>query len=199
MRETVKKEVIGRGNTKKGLKRIEILKDAIAQINAEKYAVTEGTYVSFDNGKGEDNPFEKIADTCDLLKPGSSADEKAHTFINQLVNEDRPCEVCAKGSLVISTIRKDKSLTLIDITDSVLDSGIVTDLTDVFAEDNLDLMEAFFEASSHHASGDGGYSDGEALLAAIEEWSDRYSDPKDRLIAIFKNAIKNDGVFKPKK
>lgn len=187
-------------NTKKGLKRIEILRDAIAQIRAEKYNITPGTYVAFDGDTDKDDQLEAIASACEMLEPGSSKKEKAADIINKLVTKTRPCDVCAKGALMISSIRKDPTLKLASIAEVAFTDGDVVEITDVFEQDNLNLMESYFEENTHHVDADTIENSGKSwdeVEKDIDKWSRKYKQPGDRLIAIFKNAIANDGVFKP--
>jgi hypothetical protein len=187
-------------------RRIAILKDAIAQINANKIKALPGEVVEL--------PNEILISTETNAKPVLQA-----FFKKQQVKE--PCYACARGSLLLCTIHKENDFELCDL-DGLgggFNSGSITDsrLLKVFTEQQLQLMENAFEVEFYlqdleeddlervRSTDKVDYSSycqnaiylNEKLQEKSVLFGAKYENPNDRLLAIFKNAIKNKGTFKP--
>lgn len=175
--------------TKKQQERVEILKDAIAQIKAEKYKIESSRgYVSLGIDQDDDNTFlEKLADVVEVLEGKKAKDVELKKYINKLVTREKPCTVCAKGAMCISAIRKVNNFSLAEGSLDDKASGYTRKL---FGSENADKMERWFE---HDYISE--FAIGETLRK--NAFYKKYPDATDRLIAIFNNAIKNKGIFKP--
>lgn len=171
-------------------KRVAILKDALAQIKAEAYDVKSNNgYVRNDNLHYN---IERLCDMADIVAPKGEKTELQY-FMNKLVNKEKPCEVCAKGAIFLSSIRKFNNLSLKEISGGgdILDSIASDKVRQLFGRENADLMEEYFESGNpDHEDWD---LDGNDLPE--DPWI-KISDT-DRLIRILKNAIRNKGIFKP--
>ena len=174
-------------------RRVEILKDVLLQIKSGKFKAIKGNYLSLPL------EIEEIKDN----NPHKSAQEV-------LLNTTQTCGVCAKGSLFLSTIRKENELQICDLSyiDERWNAANKIDfdnsrgrLNKIFKANNLDLIEAAFEKWIWYSKKDKDYrsiKDGNLGYIKNEKLSKfvkKYRSPKDRLIAIIKNAIKHDGIF----
>jgi len=170
-------------------KRVAILKDAIAQVRAKKYLVEANSgYV--DNGTNALPDFHEAAESCKLFT-GKEADEvEFNKYLDNIITKDNPCQVCAKGAMLLSSIRKFNNFTLQDADDTNLNALAGDDGTyEIFGQKNADKMECYFERQ-----------DDDIIINANGEascWSDDYPNDDKRLIAIFENAIKHRGTFTP--
>jgi len=113
-------------------------------------------------------------------------------------SKDAPaCEVCVRGSLLVSLIRKDNNFTGEDLDNmscGYFDSWSVEDkrLLELFSPEQLSLIEYAFENFSADR-----YIN-EKDLDKVEDFFVLYEhNNTERLIAILKNIIKNKGTFKP--
>lgn len=156
-------------------KRVAILKDAIAQIKRQAYIAQRcnGYVVNYDMD-------EEINEFCTI----KNAQKEFKTVINRFINPEKPCEVCAKGAILLSAIRKFNNFTIEQATYEGLDNKASTKARQLFGRKNADEMERFFENYS--------------LFATFEQ-NDKWNLKSDneKLIIIFQNAIKNKGIFKP--
>ena len=165
-------------------KRVEILKDAVKQLKLERYVTNQNGYIQF-----YDNDEIYSAINASEILTGKKAHEiSAKKLIDQFVTSKKPCDVCAKGALTISAIRKYNACSLNEL--SNLDDNASVRARRIFGTANADLMEQFYEDWSHELSDD-------ELKEKCHEWHEMYPDANKRLIAIFENAIKNKGIFKP--
>lgn len=172
-------------------KRVAVLKDAIAQIKAKAYNVRSGTgYVDQDNGGLEDR-INALADVCDIIEGKDSSKVQLNKYFNKLINKKNPCQVCAKGAMLLSQINKFNNVSLDEARDGALNDKAGDNGTyDLFGKENADLMEQYFETNI--SEGDE-YDEGDKN---VKKWLSYKSDD-ERLIAIFQNAIRNKGIFKP--
>lgn len=201
-------------NTKltKSERRIEIVKDAIAQLQAGSYITGQFGYVD-------------LSDKLTEVKSSNGLDQ-AQDYLEEL-SKDNKCGVCAKGSLFLSTIRKENDLQLCDLEDNhqILMKKLTSD--ELFDEYNLNLIEAYYENwnlsiyRTYHgwvvlscrchvgvARVGSGFSENEANEMKekhnkeINEYSIKYPTKEcgnrtERLLAILNNMLENDGIFKP--
>lgn len=170
-------------------KRVAVLKDALAQLKVEAFIAKAGNdYVK--NYDLDDN-IEKLCDVAEIISSKGKQVE-LQTYMGQLVSPAKPCDVCAKGAMFLSSIRKFNNLSLGDLSDGdTLDSLAHTKMQDLFGDDNADLIECYFEDGNPDHDSD------------PNDEGDEIEDPwmlltdTQRLIRIFTNAIKNKGTFKP--
>lgn len=176
----------------KGERRIEILKDALSQIKANKYKVTNGTYVELSPA------LEQIRRNITGLSFYSREDISAKECL--LTSKDKkPCKVCAKGAIFLSLIRKENKVMMSKIYDGDVREESSNKL---FGEANLNRMEAAFEKWYYKDNDRVAYGSFSDIYTnkrdeTIVNFVKKHPKSEDRLIAIIKNAIKNDGIFKP--
>lgn len=160
--------------TAKGKERIEILKDAIAQLKAEVYTATHGIYVELN--------YDGLTRQCNIRQIVGSLENRA--------KGEGQCRVCADGALLVSSIRKDKNRDLRNrdnfsyVSDFPEKPAFISGNTKMDIEkrglwdmEQINLMEYHFEGRHDN-------------MVSVK-------NPAKRIIKIFENAIKNDGLFKP--
>lgn len=171
--------------------RVIVAKDALAQMKAEKYIATNGTYVGSElisrigiEG-GERHPYDG----------GGSCYINLEEPLQPLLLKDKgECRVCAKGALFLSAVRKFNSAKVGDVADDD-DFKIAVK---IFGLKQYDLIEAAFEGwDSTKERWDGTEYTGNTSVPAATAFGDQYDGNTERLVAILKNIIKNDGTFKP--
>lgn len=153
----------------KAQQRVAIARDAIKQINGDIYKPTCMIWV---------NGILKVDN--DLLD-GDGGKQQLQPI---LVESQPKCMVCARGALLLSMVRKYNSYTLAD-----LRRGNEGQLRKLFGNRQIEQMEAAFERWEETNQG---YS-----AKRSQAFGSNYATDKDRLIAILKNIIKNNGTFKP--
>lgn len=181
-------------------KAVLVAKDVLAQVKAKRYKPKVGTYVYVANGY------------------------KFEGSIKENFNKIEECQVCALGSMLMSSTHLGNILTTSDITafldrDFLRRSEKVTELFySIFNDKQLLLIETAFEGYTYffelnktlikkqfqkdfryHESSDR-YAD-EILTfdetLACEMFHRKYPAAEKRLNAICRNIIKNNGVFIP--
>lgn len=155
----------------KSEKRVLVAKDALKQIRAEKYMPT--MEILFDSP-----PLTSLDRRILISSPESQ--------LQPLLKDQPPCEVCARGALLLSTVRKFN-----DYTTHELVFHKDENIRDLFGSDRIDQIEAAFECW-RWTSGVPHTNSAKAC-----RFGEGYSDPTERLVAILKNIIKNNGKFKP--
>ena len=180
--------------TKKQM-RIAIAKDVIAQLEAKKIIATPGSWT-------DDPKLGSLDDFADIQLNKSTLDEKV-VKINacDYVNKLNKCQVCALGSLFVSSVslyngvswnlRPDFDDSLMHNTFENIDES---PLLKYFSREQLALIESTFENNEGALYPS---SDSEAVLSRA--FYGKYRNDKDRLIGIMKNIINNDGTFDPRK
>lgn len=161
--------------------KMQIVKDAIAQIKTKQIKASRGTYVELLN---------------------FNTHTQAPTSLQSLLSDGQKCECCAKGALFLSCV---SSVNRVKTGEDFRDDDIKRRLKKWFTVLELDMIEAAFERSV--VNDDTGkletYSGfwyemytptnlGRACIA----FGKRYESDKNRLIAILENILQN-GEFKP--
>jgi hypothetical protein len=168
-------------------KRLEILKDVIKQLDANKMIATKGVFTN--------------RDFFHSMNQGRNSKD--------VFQETQVCTVCALGSLFLSSINLYNEH-YIHAQDSTW-NAIENRLQDYFETEQLALMEIAFEGGTgaFEWSDDEeekieqmeheGLSDEEAKARdrALEFFQDNYVGSDFRLRLIINNAISNDGIFIP--
>ncbi len=184
-------------------RRLAVVKDAIIQLKRQKFVASMGT-------------------VCSLSGPADLYNVSDHTVDAQLhiqkylkSSSKGKCHVCARGALLISTVNKENStpLDVIRFASGSFEKGNNVDnrLLKLFSAHQLMMMENAFEVGScsktlaeswendwlfrnygMHRHSLSNVNARKAVLFGL-----KYSHPDERLIAIFKNVVKNDGAFKP--
>jgi len=137
----------------KARRRVAVARDALRQVQAKKMVATSGLYAQL----GKDVPLNAINDGKEFQK-----------FVKHV-----KCQVCARGALFISTVRKEDSFAPGQAFRGIARATIDTRLLGLFSSGQLEDIEDFFEGGG----------------ASI------FPDDTGRLVAILKNIIKNKGTF----
>lgn len=182
-------------------RRIAILKDVLQQLRLERFKATNGTYVSLPNElRGK------------IIEDGEDLDAKA-----ELLKCTGTCKVCAKGSIFLSQVRKENRVKLVDLDWDMEDEDNkgTRRVVNLFGGNNLNKIEATFEGWRYiyPDKDENGFTTYTADLSnftwhdhnaiynqkdqKIEDFINKYPNTTDRLVAIIKNCIKNNGIFKP--
>ncbi len=150
-------------------KRMAIARDVLKQLRLEKYRACQGTYI-------HDRKYVLPYDHTNY-DHGDSTKLQAI-----LLSEKAPqCAVCAVGSAFLSLSRLGNNVSMASDKHQVLYS--------IFGKNNVTKMELIFEAVYP------GYSD--SYPKREHDFIKAYPKQNDRLVAIFRNIIRNQGIFKP--
>lgn len=154
-------------------KRVAIAKDALEQVLAKNYKVKTGQYVTF---LGSGSPIEKseeldVPPACNL--------------------QDVKCQVCARGALFVSALRKDASIEPETLpSEDYLDNDAITETeNNYFSREQIDLIESAFETNTFCDEAP------EELVMAAVLYGKSLGNKDERLVAILKNIIRNKGEF----
>lgn len=194
-------------------RRIEIILDAISQLKAQTYRTGSFNYLKLPNN------LNKQSD--------EHPNDQAQPLLCNEISSEQYCGVCAKGSLFLSTIRKENDLTLESLrcaSNGLIMARLTKD--NLFNRLNINLVEAYYEgwelykynngsngwsvsSFAHSGCALGGFGitteQAEKFVAdnntKIAEYTSKYPSiaRKERLIAILTNMVENDGVFEPLK
>lgn len=151
-------------------KRVVVAKDALKQLKAERFVAQIGHYLGMDITQA----LEEVEDRTCQAQP--------------YLKDAKVCTVCAKGALLLSAIRKFNKATIRDVLNEDMSKP-----EKLFGEHNLDNMEAAFETWDCFS----GSRYGQPVPVKVEQFGHNYDNAHDRLVAILKNVIKNNGTFKP--
>ena len=172
-------------------KRIEIAKDVIAALKAKKLSAGQMVYVNNTN-------------IDDIIRQDGSQQLQP-----LLIETQKECQVCAKGALfVCDVIRRNEFKVSKSVTS--IDSDIILQKLEYFSESQLNLIETAFEGDTKQEEGlveldeegDAKYDENFDVIyipvvkQAIK-FSKRFTNDTNRMIAIMKNIIENNGEFKP--
>jgi len=166
--------------------RAAIALDGLKLLAARKLVAVRGRYVQ--------NVPRRVQDA--LYKSESNG----HSFQDTIANSDMDgCQVCAKGLIFLCTIARRNQVTDRQASDFIgFSSGsawtgakMASTLGNVFAAEQLRLMEVEFENQDFE------YVNGHAPnhVRAVMQLS--WLSTNDRLVAILRNIVDNDGEFKP--
>lgn len=172
----------------KAEKRVILAKDALKQLNAEKFIATSGVYVR----AGEELKAEI---------------ETKGTQKALLARDVTPCRVCAKGALFLSRIRAGNTCDLvIDGTDdgdyytgvpvSADFDTLQRTLSNLFGEVHIDSIEDAFEAGDWDNTY-GGYGAYRRKIGTYGLTTEEDGGDYLTLRSILENIIRNGGRFKP--
>jgi hypothetical protein len=166
--------------------RIAIAKDVIAQIKAKKYNPSQGSWVDV---VGE-NHFHDW-----LFENASNCDVDVRNYTKNI----KKCNVCALGSLFVSAVNKYNNVygTYYTVSfDKVFDfkeTNNNSPLLRYFTINQIMLIEHTFEGGMGAIC----FDDGHRMVNKSYTFYYKYPDSKDRLLAIMKNIVENNGTFKP--
>ncbi len=193
----ITKKIVKKAKTK-AERRIIILKDAITQIKLQNIRANPGEVI--------DLPWSLMSSEFD----GKDAKPILANFFKNN-NKKEYCSACARGSLLLCTVHKENEFILDDFhaCGGSYYKGSTTDtrLAKLFSEQQIALMEAAFEVGDYVNLDDEDYIDysyamneeflGIKLVTKAVDFGRKYEDPNKRLLAIFANAARNNGIFKP--
>jgi hypothetical protein len=157
-------------------KRVQIAKDVIAQIQANKIVPTNSIYFDL-NFRLKDLDGQKLS------------------LQNILIEKpDYACRCCAKGAMFVAKAEKYNQCDVLIHEDGdchVYNEEISENLSDIFSLEQLGLIESAFEATIYYYDGD---YDKHRIASRMFQPTD---DSKDRMIMIMENIIFNKGTFVP--
>jgi hypothetical protein len=161
----------------KAEKRILIIKDVLELIKLGVAKIKTGVYCEIKKG-------------LDKLEEGG----QFNTYLKKTV-----CRVCAKGALFLGHVDKFNNCEVVkDGSYNYaynIEATIRKKLLDNFSHIQLDMIETAFEKKVMYD-----YTcliRGRKLEEKCIDFGCKYRYPKDRLKAILKNMLKNNGLFKP--
>jgi len=164
-KKTAAKKALKKKLTKSQM-RVAVAKDALKQIELEKYKACSGVYVDYE-----------LEDRIHESEPNSQVQDIIKKYT-------KPCEVCARGALLLSSIRKFN-----DVTVSKYKKKWESKSKQIFSKQTLSLAEIAFEEWT------------KLNLTSIEISANlfgrKYDNDEDRLKAILENIVANKGEFKP--
>lgn len=174
----------------KGEKRVMIAKDIIKQIKAGHIRPKTGAYIKLSKNKfvKTDGPLDQYFDKT-------------------------PCNACALGSCFISLVTVGDKLKISDVANTDYDGDYFMtriendspwrdNLREIFPSLQLSMIESAFEVSHMRDERDGDIGeiyqdDNRRTIKKSIMFGRKYVKSSDRLIAICRNIIKNEGKFKP--
>jgi hypothetical protein len=166
--------------------RVAIAKDVIAQIKAKKYNPVQGCWVIWVDGPDYDDWLVDNSANC-------------RVDVQKYTKSIKKCNVCALGSLFVSAVNKYNNVygTYMTVsTDQVFDTSETNNrspLLRYFTINQMRLIEYTFEGGMGAVY----FDDLKQMKGKADAFYSQYPDDKDRLLAIMKNIIKNNGTFKP--
>lgn len=176
----------------KWAQRVAIAKDTLEQIKQKFYRPMKDTYLELD-----------FSDNTNEMR-GEQVPVKLDELFRKLKEERSKCEVCGIGACFVSLVNLgDEVITkkafeseVVEDMDSVDDDFMRKKLRKVFTSNQLALIECAFEKDfTFDDKSKAGVP--RKKREAASEFGEAYYDHTDRLVAIMKNIIKNDGTFKP--
>lgn len=153
-------------------KRVVIAKDALKQLKLGFYEAENLTWVE-----------SKWLREQKLLSSSLIADIIKEELQPILLKANPVCQVCARGALLLSMVRKFDNYSSIDLC-----IGNENEMRNLFGSQQIDKMEAAFELWPQN---------NERYEPKANAFGEKFRTPGERLIAILKNVIKNNGTFKP--
>lgn len=213
-REIAKREAIFK-KASATQKRVLIAKDVIAQIKAKKIKPESGTFVSVEKVKGFISSSEADKRTgawnYAMNRLSDSAGSEADVRQLYLENTIQQCSCCALGGMFMSCTLYNNNTTVGNLSYAADDIGDVilnednteplpNGLNKFFSVAQLKLIEQTFEGDNGAVvSGmyDGTGETVDEFSPRAEAFYNKYRKPKDRLVAIMQNIVKNNGTFKP--
>lgn len=183
----------------KAEKRVEIAKDVLKQIKANKYRPTNGIWVMDSNGY-------KVEDLISYARQVAEEADAVDLKKDVVCKLNGTCSVCALGSLFVSAIDKFNHTKLNSgycVGFSEHKNAMCNPLLKWFSAKQLLLIESTFENcfggwesnAWYILSGKKYLYWEESVLPAIEKYYNKYSGPTSRLKAIMNNIIRNKGTF----
>jgi hypothetical protein len=160
-------------------KRLAIARDVIQQVQAKKYRATPGRYVKIQTRNGR----------IDRITQEALLSFRWKDYLDPSVTRAVDCEVCGIGAAFVSRARLGNKV-------DFQGDGWHDKIRDIFSANQQVLIETAFEG--HDCSPlRVGIIEKPKLFARAMRFCNRYTNDNVRLVAIFRNILKNDGTFKP--
>lgn len=178
-------------------KRVMVAKDVIAQLKAGRFQAYTQTWATPRHKNGTDLVDTWIDHLAFDDDPPAGRQAISELFLGKKIAE---CECCALGAIFMSCAVYSNKTTVKDFVDETFDvddrvevkNGFTSGLSRIFSPAQLKLVEIIFEGG--HGAFD---SDSLQQRAVIDRWNEKFPEPKQRMIAIMENIVKNNGTFKP--
>lgn len=161
-------------------KRVLVAKDALKQLSIKRYRAVTGDLVN--ESRSLAKKIDHVFDSDNDLIPSKIQLQP------MLINTPGTCEVCARGAMMLSCVRKFNDVVIEGWSTKAEEKSIT-----LFGNRNLKRMEVAFELYDRWSS-ENYDNDGKALAFGKAA---SMSSPNKRLKAILLNVIKNKGTFKP--
>ncbi len=156
-------------------KRVAISRDLLARVRRKLFKPNTGSVIQ--------------------LLPYLFLQEMTGPAVQSKLNTE-PCIGCAKGAILASWIGNFDSFNgeaMQGIDQCSINSGYPPELVEVFGERLMTALEAAFESERGGLYGWAVSHIADDEAKALFRYGDRYDDPKDRLVAIYENVVKNGG------
>ena len=179
--------------------RVRIAKDVIEQLGDGILKAQGGTYLSiYDLGDSQ-------LDEARSAVLGYSDDDESAVLCDldlAVAFEQVPeCTVCGIGAAFVATVKRADDLTMRDVEGYYTNSDKMrVYLRQWFEPIQIGLIECAFERSSAMMLNQPGAKQApnwRSRAARAADFGSQYSDAHDRLIAIMRNIVENDGEFSP--
>jgi hypothetical protein len=159
-------------------RRVAIAKDVIAQIRAKKYVGLQGTYVN-------------SAKLDEFLQASNAFVES-----DKMIKELGKCEVCARGAMFLSRMKKcpEKVSQLSFAEDLDSFAEIEKEYDYEFSASQLDAIESAFEGNE---MGELYKNEDVEYIEDCVSFCEEVKDDNDRLLMIMQNIIDHNGTFVP--
>jgi hypothetical protein len=159
-------------------KRVLIAKDVISGLKKKKLISTPGCWVSNNANYGDLFDMDKV-----------DPDTELKTILDKIPS----CNVCALGGIFVSTVKRFDKLKCKDEFAMPDIADFLPYLKKFFSEKQLNLIECAYEIGEGWA-----YDDGESKsMRNARAFGESFGDSTERMVAIMKNIVKNDGLFVP--
>lgn len=190
-------------------KRVIIAKDVIAQISKKTMIPKEGAWVRINaenkiNGYSIAYPNGKASYELNDAEKQQAEDIRNEQICDLVGAQGVSCTVCALGSLMLSLVRYRNNVTVRDFEQNAFEYDRIhrgnedkTGITKYFTNAQRILIESAFEKGCGFFRNDRNISIGEKKVARAVKFGEKYEDKTKRLVAIMKNIVTNNGIFKP--
>lgn len=175
--------------------RVAIAKDVLAQMKAKKIIADVGTWMHDPKMGFMDEYVDYLVDEF-IEDPSNDSCEFTEFHARDYTSKVKNCQVCALGSMFISAVNLYDDIKF--KADDACASAAFEDLDKsplkkYFSVHELKIIEAAFEGNDGCHFDDLSGKDAAVAFA----YHEIFKTHKDRLSAIMKNIIRNNGVFKP--
>lgn len=161
---------------------VQIAEDVLAQLKTRKYVASAGAGVYVRLEGAIKNPEAYYGDYVPVVA-------SLRTFLTKHATK-KSCHVCALGACFLANVERRNKVELKEVINKSDRETFTSNLKTIFSAEQMDLIEVAFEVDSVHSRTDVDTQD--ALY-----FGNRYDTDDQRLKAIMRNIIKNNGEFIP--